>query len=211
MAHTYARVVGFGVAVTPLPPFSADLIKSPAGTVDIEVVRHLRDGSERRAVFSGSDDGSTVPAGADSAIPVADVLPVPYQSHWLIQTSQYSIPWPTGFTLESPPPGESPPFLLWGQESELIFIQGPVSGDELAPLYSLATPGQTVVSHASTPEMESVEFAYQHEGVAWRQILVKTAHAAGAFVVVTGQAPASRSEWMGKAVAEMASGLLVDN
>ncbi|MGW1174616.1 hypothetical protein ACWD4P_12950 [Kitasatospora sp. NPDC002543] len=207
MAHSFARLSGFGVSITPKSPYTVE--RAGGSESDLSVTRHAP-GSARRGVdLQGFPDNVEARlVGVGSLDDVIEVGKGGSQQAWLIETTSYSSPWPAGFALDSPPPGDnSAPFYLFGDNSSVIYIQGPVRARHAERLSAMAAPGQRVVREASAEGLDLVEFGYEFEGAEWRQILIRTTLSADSCVVVTTQAPATEAARVAAAAEAMALGV----
>ena len=183
MGHVLARLTGFGMTLVPVWPYN--LRRSAPASDDVVVTR----GAGAAAHSVTVRVGRNMPAGDRDVDQVVDVLDGPAERVWRIETSLYSVEWPEDFEIGSPPEGDTPPFLLWGPDEAMIYIQGPITNGRVPPLPELAGPGQTIVDHRSDPRSEVVALAYRHDGAEWSQSHHLMPFGADHTLVVTAQSP----------------------
>jgi hypothetical protein len=107
---------------------------------------------------------------------------------WRIENSVYSVRWPEGFQVVSTQ--EFPGFELLGPDQEYVSFQGPALNAALPRVQDAAGPGQTVVDSGD----DWVELAYEHEGAAWIQRVVRVQVVPEAFLLVFGQGLATQRQ-----------------
>lgn len=115
----------------------------------------------------------------------------PEDPDWRIETQRYSVRWPSGFLLESA--GENDPFapfLLWGKDKSLIWVQGPIPRTRLPDASRLVGPGQKV----EMASRDAVVLSYLEDGGSWFQQHRILDLDADTVVVVTSQAPIAHAE-----------------
>ncbi|MFG2693429.1 hypothetical protein [Kitasatospora sp. NPDC048407] len=180
------------MTLTPIWPYTFERPDHAPGTVR---VTRWEGQTAHTAVVTGPAAQPTIElANARSVTEVVEVLAGPDEHLWRIETSPFSVEWPEGFSIDSPPAGDtSMPFCLFGPADALIYLQGPRSLDRIPPLTQFVAPGQTLVDHRTEAAFEAVELAYQHEGTASRQWhhLVALTDTLG--LVVTAQSPAAHA------------------
>ncbi|MFC0548893.1 hypothetical protein [Kutzneria chonburiensis] len=165
MGHVFARLTGFGMTLIPIWPYTFDRVEHRPGSV--KVTRWAGD-TAHTAVVTGPADVELT--GAESPGEVVEVLTGPAGSVWRIETSPFTIDWPEGFSIDSPPADDnSSPFLLFGPAGSAIYLQGPYRRDRIPPLTQLAGPGQTLVDQQSAAAFDAVELEYEQGGNTWRQ------------------------------------------
>lgn len=203
MGHVFARLTGFGMTLIPIWPYTFERPEQAPGTVS---VTRWEGHTAHTVVITGPAEAPAIRlTNAQSADEVVEVLAGPAEHVWRIETSPFSVEWPEGFAIDSPPAGDdSTPFLLFGPDGSVIYLQGPRGHDRIPPLTQLIAPGQTLVDHRSEPAFEVVELAYQHDGTAWRQIhhLVALTDTHG--LVITAQSPATHTTQVRQAAELMA-------
>jgi hypothetical protein len=160
--HVFARVSGFGLRLVPIWPYQFQRED------DVVTVTHWRDGVAHTATIT---PGAASPAQADTGAveDVVEVTPGPGRASWRIETSRYSVEWPSCFDIDPHPGDVSPPFELWGSDEAVIHLWGPYPPERMRPLHAYAAEGQTIVAHVSRPEYELLRLDYQHDGADWRQ------------------------------------------
>ncbi|MFI9786974.1 hypothetical protein ACIHEI_26230 [Kitasatospora sp. NPDC051984] len=198
MGHVFARLTGFGMTLIPVWPYTFERPDHAPGTVR---VTRWEGQTAHTAVVTGPAAQPTIElADAQSATEVVEVLAGPDERVWRIETSPFSVEWPEGFSIDSPPAGDtSTPFCLFGPAGSLIYLQGPRSLDRIPPLTQFVAPGQTIVGHRTEAAFEAVELAYQHDGIAWRQCHHLVAFTDTLGLVVTAQWPAAHSDQVRRA------------
>ena len=168
-------VTGHGYRLKPEWPFSLRRLSDAVpGTDDSQGIAVLR---------CGQHDG--VPAEH------LDVQAGPERASWRIETQLYSVEWPSGFLLESA--GEDDPFapfLLWGKEKSLIWVQAPIPRTRLSNAAQLVGPGQKV----EMASRDAVALSYPEEGGQWFQNHRILGLNQESVVVVTSQAPLAYAE-----------------
>jgi hypothetical protein len=176
MGHVFARLAGHGVVVLPHWPYTFD--RAPASAAAVTVTHWREDGPHEATV------DPAVPASAPG---IADVSPGPDNPYWTIETTGFTVPWPSGFSLESGSnPADRTAFYLCGPHDECIFFQGPA---EIADPLSMAAPGQEILSRRILGGVHALDLGYDHEGASWRQSVYLYPRAAGKVLVCTAQAP----------------------
>jgi hypothetical protein len=186
MGHVLARLVGYGVTLTPYWPYT---FERSGVAADAVVVTNWG--------ATGPAEALVDPADAHSVPGIVDVEPGPDHRFWAIETSSFIAAWPSGFSVES----TLDPFCLVGEHDASISVQGPV---RLADPDSMIAPGQTVVARRTMgPGVQVIELAYEHEGQRWWQGVYLYPRTDGRVLVVTAQSrepgiPAARRgvEWM---------------
>lgn len=162
----FITVTGHGYRVIPESPFSLQRLSDAVpGADDSQGIAILR---------CGQHDEPRLTKG-------------PERPSWRIETQLYSVEWPSGgFLLESA--GEDDPFapfLLWGKEKSLIWIQGPILRARLSNASQLVGPGQKV----EMASRDAVVLSYPDEGGPWFQNHRILSLDGESVVVVTSQAP----------------------
>lgn len=191
MGHVFARLTGFGLTLVPIWPYN---FKRSPHTPDSVTVTHWAGETAQTATVTGTGDvPAVVVTGVETADQVVDVLHGPDERVWRIETSPYSVKWPEGFEIESPPEGDDSPFHLWGPDRSLIYPQGPLNRDRIPPLTELAGPGQTILAQQRLPAFDAVDLAYQHEGADWRQSHHLVPFSDDRVLIITAQAPADHA------------------
>jgi hypothetical protein len=167
------------MVLTPHWPYLFE--RHPNGSDAVRATRWTPDGP-RRAVIQ---PGAPIDAGD-----VVDVAEGPDHPHWLIETPVFRLPWPAGFTVESPQdPADRTPFYLNGSGEATIFPQGPVAVDRLADPDALVAAGQTVLDRRTGDDgTRIIELTYQHDGEPWWQGHWAIQYGADRFLVITAQA-----------------------
>lgn len=193
VGHVFARLTGFGLTLVPLWPYS---FGRSAHVPDTVIVTHWAGETAQTATVTATAQGPAVAlTGAEAVEQVVDVLVGPDRRVWRIETSPYSVEWPEGFEIGSPPAGdESSPFHLWGPDGSLIYPQGPLNRDRIPPLTELAAPGQTILGRRSAPGVEVVDLVYRHEGSDWCQSHHLVHLGDERVLVITAQSPATHAE-----------------
>ncbi|MFG2057497.1 hypothetical protein ACGFI9_26105 [Micromonospora sp. NPDC048930] len=177
MGHVFVRLAGHGTRLVPYWPYRF-AGSAGASTVAVTV---FSQGGERRAV-AGS--------GAASVPGVVDVDAGP-AGEWRLEVGPFSLCWPVDFVVESPAdPADGTPFYLRGPDEAMIFPQGPVPLARLAGPDALVAPGQRVLDRRVLDgDIDVVELAYAHDGVAWWQAHWAIPVGRERALVLTGQAP----------------------
>lgn len=188
--HVLARISGFGWTVLPYAPFQCEQVAER-----VLLVQH----ESKRARVSFESGRPEVEDGA-SIHDVADLIRGPNHDHWRIETTVFTIRWPTGFALWSS--AQAPGFDLLGPHDTMIYLQGPVLAARVPEPEEMIGAGQTVLGH----DRDWVELAYDHDGVAWRQ-KHRVAELEDYRVLVTAQGPAERFGPADAAAQEMALSL----
>lgn len=186
------------MALVPYWPYMFE--RDGAGSDAVRVTRWSATGPEQVVVTTDlAPDGGWV----------VDIDAGPDHRHWLIETSDFTVRWPVGFTLESGnDPGDRTLFYLLGPAEEAVFPQGPVPRERAAP-DALAAPGQTVVDRRVDGHGAGVtELSYQHAGGPWWQAYWTLPWDTQRFLVVTAQAPAAYADRTRAAAAEVAGSMI---
>ena len=184
-------LTGFGYLVRPEWPFAF------AHAADIPGAEHAADGSSLAVIQCGESGEPQISAGPDAP-------------GWRIETARYGVNWPRGFSVESTGEGDPfAPFLLWGPDRSLIWIQGPILRERLTSLDALIGPGQSVADRDDTPGRQYIDLDYQEEGAAWRQRHRLLDLDADHLLVVTAQAPLARAGVLLLAATEVADSFSV--
>ncbi|MEU4215179.1 hypothetical protein [Actinoplanes sp. NPDC026623] len=118
--HVFARLTGHGLALVPHWPYTFERLD--AGSDAVAVTRWRDDGPARAIVVPG----------------IVDVGPGPDHPFWVIETSNFDVAWPSGFSIES----TADPYCLAGEGETSITVQGPV---HVADPDKLVGAGQTVI------------------------------------------------------------------
>jgi hypothetical protein len=189
VGHVFARVSGYGLTLVPIWPYRFE--RTPAARPGSVTVTHWGDGAVRTATVHGQ---AVDLSGADSVDQVVDIAAGPAERTWRVETSLYSVAWPEGFRIESPPEAGPSMFDLHGPDGALLYVQGPFADDRLPMPDQLVAPGQAVVAKRRVQDVEAVELAYAHENVEWRQGYWFVPLGQGRSLVVTAQAPAAHAE-----------------
>jgi hypothetical protein len=205
MGHVYARLTGFGMTLIPVWPYTFDRVEHRPGSV--RVTRWEGD-TAHTAVVAGPADIELTNAGSPGE--VVEVLAGPAEAGWRIETSPFSVDWPAGFSIDSPPADDSSsPFLLFGPAGSAIYLQGPYGRDRIPPPAQLVGPGQTLVDQQSEAAFDVVELAYEHDGDGWRQshhlVDLDDEHR----LVITAQTPATHGGQVRAAAELMARSVTV--
>ncbi|MET9515821.1 hypothetical protein [Streptomyces sp. NPDC002994] len=155
------------MTLTPIWPYTFERVADAPSSVR---VTKWEAQVARTALISAAVGTSSIAlTNVEHADEVVDVLPGPLEPGWRIETSPYSVVWPEGFTIDSPPAGDNSPFHLWGPDDALIYIQGPMSPERIPAPAQFTGPGQRLIDHRQDPAFEVVELAYQHDEAEWRQ------------------------------------------
>lgn len=165
--HVFARVAGHGWVLLPLAPFR--WVQRPDELDPTVEATHFPDDGDERTVRIRIRQNDVHWEAVTPGIPLDSVLDV-YETQlggigWAIETAVFRCTWPQDYTLQS----SSVPFDLVGPNEELIWIQGPVPAEQVAPPAQMLDPGQTLISVEEWPGKAEVEVAYTHEGVRWRK------------------------------------------
>jgi hypothetical protein len=111
---------------------------------------------------------------------------------WFIQTPDYRVKWPAGYTLNATTSDAAWPFELSGPDDGMIILRGPLIQKDVPAFAKMIAPDQKLVGQGKLDDSVWIELEYQKEGAQWRQ-----RHYYGALgkkiVIVTGQAPAAHS------------------
>jgi hypothetical protein len=192
MGHVFARLTGFGLTLVPIWPYN---FKRSPHTPDSVTVSHWAGESAQIATVTGTGDApAVVLTDVETVGQVVDVLQGPNERVWRIETSPYSVKWPEGFEIDSPPAGDSSsPFHLWGPDNSLIYLQGPLNRDRIPPLTELAGPGQTILAQQRDSAFDAVDLAYQHDGADWRQSHHLVPFTDDRVLIITAQTPATHA------------------
>lgn len=165
MGHVFARLTGYGYSMVPVnSPYKFRWGKNGrAVLIDIEAeetsaeIHYLEDGGfEELCEGADLDD-------------IVEITPVEQPGPFRIETSLFSVEWPTGFTVDSSGSGEGPAYDLVGPDESLMFIQGPVEKAFVPPIEELVAPGQKLTGQGSDHGSQWIELEYHHEKVKWCQ------------------------------------------
>jgi hypothetical protein len=152
MGHVFARLTGHGLALVPHWPYTFERLDAGSDAVE---VTHWRDDGPARAIVD--------PADAHAVPGIVDVVPGPDHPFWVIETSNFDVAWPSGFSIES----TADPYCLAGEGETSITVQGPV---HVADPDKLVGAGQTVIDRREMGQgVRVLELAYEHEGESWWQ------------------------------------------
>ncbi|MCF2527838.1 hypothetical protein [Yinghuangia soli] len=208
MGHVFARLTGFGMTLIPVWPYTFERTVDAPGTVS---VTRWEGQAARTAIVAGSAEKPSVQlANTQTADEVVEVLAGPAEQVWRIETTPFSVEWPEGFAIDSPPAGDnSTPFMLFGPAGSTIYLQGPLSRDQIPSPARLAAPGQALVDHRTEGAFEAVELAYQHDGAAWQQSHHLVALTESHVLVITAQSPATHAAQVRAAADLMARSVVV--
>jgi hypothetical protein len=192
VGHVFARLTGFGLTLVPIWPYD---FKRAAHAPDAVTVTHWAGETAQTATVTATAEAPAITlTGVDAVEQVVDVFEGPDERVWRIETSPYSVEWPEGFEIGSPPEGDnSSPFHLWGPDRSLIYPQGPLNRDRIPALTELAGPGQTILDQQSGSCFDTVDLAYRHEGVDWRQSHHLVPFGESRVLIVTAQSPATHA------------------
>jgi hypothetical protein len=161
--HVFARVTGFGLTLIPMWPYRFHR------DGEIVTVTHWTEAGERTVTVTPA---TAEPVGAAQG-PVEEVLDVragPQTDSWRIETSRYSVAWPSDFDIDSPAAdAPSTPFDLFGPDEALIYLAGPYPKERIRPFPEYAAKGQTIVAHVREPRYDLLRLDYLHDGAQWRQ------------------------------------------
>lgn len=195
MGHVFARLAGHGMILLPHWPYVFERADGDA----VRVTRATPDGPAQVVITPG--------AAADGG-DVVEVTEGPDHPYWVIETSLGVVPWPSGFSLDSPDDSEDhTPFYLFGPDQVTIFPQGPVPAETLADPEALVADDQTVLDRRTNPDGTSViELAYRHEDHDWWQAHWSVPVSGDRILVYTAQAPAEHAGVASEAVAAVATG-----
>lgn len=192
MGHVFARLTGFGLTLVPIWPYN--FRRSPHTPGTVSVTRWVGETAQTATVTGGGDSPAIALTGVEAVDQVVDVLEGPDERVWRIETSPYSVEWPEGFEIDSPPAGDnSSPFHLWGPNGSLIYPQGPLKRERIPSLTELAGPGQTIIARQNGPGFDAVDLAYEHEGADWRQSHHLVPFGADRVLIITAQSPAAHA------------------
>jgi hypothetical protein len=206
MGHVFARVSGCGLIVVPISPYRLERLQGDADAL----VATRWDGNTRRIAVVRSHLGklSVELHGATSLEQVADVEPGPAGPRWRVETSLYTVEWPDGFAVHSPPDEGGPSmFDLHGPAGSLVYIQGPFVADNVPAPDQMVGPGQALVDQRREDGRELIELAYAHGGEDWRQVHCIVPFAETHCLIVTAQAPACSALQTSSALDVMARSL----
>ena len=187
--HVFARISGYHLTIVPLAPFE---YRQSADDDHLLVLSHTTSSTTKQATLRADNDGYRVKLApcTTSFDEVADLTPSAQAGAWVIETSLFAVSWPRDFAFVSPPDAGSPSmFDLIGQDNALIYVQGPFQKTRLPALTDMGAPGQAITATGTTNERQWVEFAYEHEAVAWlqRHYVIPFSH--NRALVVTMQTP----------------------
>lgn len=228
--HVWSWIAGYGWTLMPRAPFRIERVEGRPRAVRVQ---HFSADGTREAIVTIAETGEAeweLGAGTESLDQVLDLIHgAAYEhwstgaayDHWRVETYVLTVRWPEGFALESTT-SAPPPFDLVASNQARIWIQGPLSANELPPLERMAASGQTVAQVINTPAGPMVELSYQHEEAPWRQFhcrvdridppptgpLALFQRFRPRYVaVVSGQAPETDAGRARRAVVEMAASL----
>lgn len=202
--HVFARVAGFKLTIIPRAPYRLRYAEASPNAIDVE---HFSPGGRRFARLIPDNGGyqSQVDQQTRSLFDVLDVEPGPDLNQWQIETTVYTCDWPRGYALGSTRYPEDPaPFDLIGSHRELIYIQHP---RRLPDVAQMVAPNQVVVAIERTPDRESIDLEYEHDGIPWRQRHEVVSIADDRFVV-TMQSPLPFAEDATRAAQQVARSLV---
>jgi hypothetical protein len=179
--HVYARLVGYGLSITPYPGFRFERI----GDSDFPI-RVFR-GEQSAILESGTQE-------AEVLGDVADVALGPTDQYWVIETTFCSAVWLSGYSVQSDQSGP-PGYYLEGPSGTMIYTQGPIPAERIPPLEQMHGEGQRIAETGETDAIPWVHLIYEHEGVAWvqRHYLVMFGLSQGMLVTVQAHEVASSS------------------
>lgn len=155
--HTYARLRGHGLVLTPKAPF---------------VLRRIGDGLDDRVAVQHEEVAATLDPtapGSPELEAVAELLLAdgPTPDGWLIEWGRFAARWPNHYALASSDLG-GVPFELWGPDGASMFLQGPF--DPPPTETQLVASGQAVADRGDAGGAYWLELAYEApDGGAWRQ------------------------------------------
>ncbi len=187
--HVFARISGYHLTILPLVPFE---YRQSVDDDHLLVLSHTASSTTKQATLRVGDDGYRVELAPNTASldEVADLTPSARAGAWVIETSVFTVSWPRNFAFVSPPDAGNPSvFDLIGSDNALIYFQGPFQTTRLPALADMRAPGQAITATGTMNERQWVEFAYEHEAVAWLQrhyVIPFSSHRA---LVLTLQAP----------------------
>ena len=155
--HVYVVASGFGCRVVPRrAPYRFATSSGDALLVEVAAEDAWRSGTVEPQ------------HGASQALPgdVADLQPGPTWGAWWLETSNFRLPLPSGWTAHAS--GEDGPiaFDLVSAGGGLVYVQMP---RELPPLESLVSPGQRVVRRWSDSLGGWLDVTYEQDGKQWTQ------------------------------------------
>ncbi|HEX7898126.1 MAG TPA: hypothetical protein VF950_10225 [Planctomycetota bacterium] len=155
MLHSFARIVGHGLAVLPFVPFRAT---RTGPDLDVEHGALFARVIPFEGGYKSKCDQNTA-----SLYQVVEISGGPVPGDWRVETMVFRCAWPEGFELASPTRADDEvPFYLQAPGGACLYIR---DAGNAPPLADLRAPDQTRV--AIGPDF--VEFAYRFQGAPWRQ------------------------------------------
>ncbi|MDF1665619.1 MAG: hypothetical protein P1V97_27920 [Planctomycetota bacterium] len=200
MGHVFARLTGYGYSMVPVDsPYKFRWGRNNRTVlIDIETDKstaeiHYPEGKAFEEFSEGADMDEIV-----------EITPVEHTGPFRVETSVFSVNWPSGFEIESSGSGEGPPYDIIGPDDTLIYIQGPIEKSFVPPIEELVAPGQRLTDKGTAHECQWVELSYSHEKVKWCQRHFRHDHGEHVFLI-TGQAPVKKKSGMIDALNEVAA------
>jgi hypothetical protein len=194
MGHVFARLIGYGHVLLPVSaPYTFRWGDDPRS-----VQLQLRLDSPFIGVRL-NEDGST--KAQDSDQPLTDYVDVyegQYMDAFRIETTMYSVLWPTNFDCSVDGASDGPLFDFLGPDDSLIYVQGPIAADTVPAAKELCAPTQHFVKEGFSGVTPWAEFEYQHEGESWCQRQYRH-EAAGLAFLLTSQCRSAQSAELGSA------------
>ena len=201
--HVFAHLAGFGLAVIPRAPYRVQRIDKTLDVIDVE---YQSPNGKLFARLTPDNGGykSQLDQHTGSLFDVLNIEVGPDVKSWRIETTIFSCCWPIGFALCSNNfPNDPGPFDLVGDNNELIYIQHP---KRMPDVEQLRVAHQTVISVKRTAESESIELAYDHDGLPWHQ-RHEIVTLLGRRIAITMQSPSKFAERAVNAARQIAHSL----
>lgn len=208
-------IAGQGMIVVPRAPFEIGRLASG----DLVVVHHRSEGASSAMRLSTREGAlryalrPDTPRWEDVLHDLDEDQALRGAEFVLDLDGRTTIAWPaetTGFSADASWPIE----LTLGAEAgdEMLYVQGALDASRVPALSLLVAPGQSLV-HTDTlagahGEIERVELAYTHEGVAWLQWRARVSRPDGRVALVTAQAPRTQREPMLAVLEQVARSLV---
>ena len=203
------RICGYGLSLAPVPEtvFRWTQNANPFGIVASARLSGSQGVAKQvQIILSDSDHKVALGQGVAKAEEVVQISEGPVNERWTIETPIFHAVWPIGFDLRYPLASKTR-FDLVGRDDSLIFVQGPVAGDERL-LNTMAAEGQSEIARGKTPAGQPwVELGYGVQGAGWRQRHYTRRISGDSSFVLTVQSPQATSEKIFQAADEVADSL----
>ncbi len=185
--HVYVRIVGYGLAIIPIPGVRiAQAPETPGG------LRFTPEDADQPTHLLNPVAAVSEPQSLDG---VCKVSPLQSPPEWRLQTSAYSCAWPPSFSLVAAADSQGPSlFDLLGPEDVLLYFQGPFADSALPSPEDMAAPEQTFAGVEESQGRQIVTLSYRHNGSPWTMLHVLSPWTDGHTMILTAQFPEEQSE-----------------